>query len=400
MPGVPLPGAVLSATARAVSSGIPLPGQAPHAPSRPQASPADHAHATPAASVSLPGDGVPVAVPVEHVATPSTRPGNGDGGSDTDPLMDPAGASSAPTAAHPDPSALPTTAGVPPATSGPYATAPRQPTTGPIAAAGSAEAMPSSAAAIEALSRSEFGLTDTADAPVGSIDLGTDAALSIGTRRRAPWWVAFGVSATVVIGGGVVAASSRSDAAAANAKAAAKPAVPAAVEPEPDSVGESLWQLARVNEPDDNRASPFRQRHQLLDTLATTPEAGRIDIRRNLALDLLQAGQSDEPCTVLGTALARIELAPDPYFTEVLERTAIPATGPGCTGLSRRRDSLVALLSGEAPGGADEAVDSAPDPKAAAKRRRRGATAKSKPAPQPSAEPERPRAGGLRPFGG
>jgi len=228
---------------------------------------------------------------------------------------------------HPAPADQPTTAEPVP---GSYTPVPEPAASGVVPRAG--------------MSAPDFAVSDTGQAPQGSIDFGTDAALTVGSRRGGAWWAALAGSMVAVALLGVgVASATRSE-----PKAAPAPQtpVPEAETPAPEAVPDVLWQLARVNELDDGRVSSFEERHALLDELAATAYAGRIDMRRNLALDLMQAEQAPSPCTVVDASLTRIELSPDAYFVTPLERMTMPG-GEDCSGLEERRLAVLAQLRGD-----------------------------------------------------
>lgn len=100
-----------------------------------------------------------------------------------------------------------------------------------------------------------------------------------------------------------------------------------------------LQQLAQVNTYDLERALMYPERHALMDELFADPQARpMINQRVNLALDLLQADQSDAPCGVFRTSLRAIEAARDPFFDDALGRAVPPRASDGedaqqCEGL-------------------------------------------------------------------
>jgi len=190
-------------------------------------------------------------------------------------------------------------------------------------------------------SGSEFPVRDTSQGGShgGTGPRGLTNTLPPPTASRRAWWSAFGAAAGVVLIVGVAAAAMRS-------APPAPPATPAPANslPEPE-LAEHWWLLARVNEPADARATDYTDRHRILDGLAGTPAASRIDVRRNLVLDLVQADQTGAPCEVIAGAMARIEHAPHRYFVPALNALVLPTDGPGCSGLTERREALLATIS-------------------------------------------------------
>jgi cell division septation protein DedD len=188
--------------------------------------------------------------------------------------------------------------------------------------------------------------------------------------------------------------------------------VAAAVEPvaEPDT----LLALALVNDPDLANARPYRERHALIDELAPTEDAKRIDQRLNLALDLRQAGQAPDPCRAYEGALAQIEARADAWFASHVREAGVPG---GCHAVLPRRESVLASLTAtprvEVEPTPEVVPATQPEPEARSKKPRRGktlATAPSKPDPAttpPASEPAtKPETGiaskideELKPFG-
>src|SRR5688572_3654482 len=185
---------------------------------------------------------------------------------------------------------------------------------------------------------------------------------------------------------------------------------------------DDLALLAMVNEPVLSRAQPYPQRHAWLERLAVSPDAGRVDRRLNLALDLLQAAQAPRPCAVFREALGRIEASKDRYYTEFVERSRPPtARDQGstvdepCDELEGARVAVIQSLehddtadteamvddTGQASGAAGDGnradleanVDSStPDDRTRSARRdlkSRSRRSQASPPPSPSAETER-----------
>jgi len=66
-------------------------------------------------------------------------------------------------------------------------------------------------------------------------------------------------------------------------------------------------------------------RHRILDALAGSEAADRVDSDWNLELDVHQAGSAGRPCVAFAQTLAKIEDRPDPRFIAALSRTDPPA---------------------------------------------------------------------------
>ena len=164
--------------------------------------------------------------------------------------------------------------------------------------------------------------------------------------------------------------------------------------------------LNLVNQDDWTLALQYEPRHTVLERLEKDAAlSAAVDARLNVALDLVQAGQSPAPCDTYDTALAVIEARPDSYFVSAL-RAAEPPTGTtGCPGdLSGRRATLLARLAPvvEETVEPDEVEEAEPveasKPKPRPKSRPKSKPkSKPKPEPEPAADP--PKKGGLRPFG-
>lgn len=326
---------------------------------------------------------------------------------DTSPAGAGLGPSSAPTgpscAPHDpldpsDRSALPTTAGVPPATSAGASSPSYRATGSGFVPTGSAPVAVDSGLVVRQSSAPEFMVGDTASAPVGSIDLGTGAAMPSATGRAGAWWVAFSMTTAAVVALGIGAAVMlREPVAAPQLAITSVPVAPPVAEPS-DSLPDSLWQLARLNEPDDERASNYTERHRLLAMLSATADANRIDIRRNLALDLVQSHETDDPCVVIGSVVTRIELAPDLYFLDALRRVEIPIAGAGCQGLDARRLALLGEISDEPT--PSPVAEPAPEPSRKKRRPKKAVRRKKEVGPTADHKPKDRSSSGLRPFGG
>jgi serine/threonine protein kinase len=117
------------------------------------------------------------------------------------------------------------------------------------------------------------------------------------------------------------------------------PDAPAPIAETPDT--ERL--LALVNDPQFGAREGYVRRHELLDALATTDAAARIDRKQQVGLDLLQAAQSPTPCKTFATSLAAIEKAGADAYTDVLRDARVPdpaADAPACAGLGDALDRL------------------------------------------------------------
>ncbi|HET6581805.1 MAG TPA: serine/threonine-protein kinase [Nannocystaceae bacterium] len=104
--------------------------------------------------------------------------------------------------------------------------------------------------------------------------------------------------------------------------------------------------LAAVNHPDRTRALDFGERHSVLAELRKHPEVwSRVDTRLQLVLDLMQAGDSADPCSTMDHALLEIAKLGDPYFLDALNEATIPAHHPACDGLRERLIAVRAQVS-------------------------------------------------------
>jgi len=118
---------------------------------------------------------------------------------------------------------------------------------------------------------------------------------------------------------------------------------------------DDLQALAMVNDPEFSRAQPYSLRHALMERLAVSMDAGRVDRRLNLAFDLLQADQAPRPCAVFREALDRIAASKDPYYADAVNRATVPTPGYAsthdepCDGLEAARFALATSLVREPP---------------------------------------------------
>jgi serine/threonine protein kinase len=173
------------------------------------------------------------------------------------------------------------------------------------------------------------------------------------------WWLAnvpTGSAAQPAAQAEMSSASATSDA---PGSQKAVPGPSPAVTPAPDLGADMLQQLTQVNEKDPAKVLDYRERHEMLAHLATSPTAAKlVDTDVNVGFDLLQAGQSSTPCTTFATALSAIEASKESDFVPVLQRARAPdpvsVSGAGkapdgsCEGLEERRAALLAQLSGAA----------------------------------------------------
>jgi serine/threonine protein kinase len=137
------------------------------------------------------------------------------------------------------------------------------------------------------------------------------------------------------------------------------PRVDPPADPGPEIEGNSLQQLAQVNQADPDQALPYAERHALFARLEANPKtASLLDHRANLAIDLHQASQTKTPCESYLATLRTMESSRDPYFTKALESAALPTVGgEACSNeaeLAARRATLVTALA-KSP--SDDAAD-------------------------------------------
>ncbi|HWB78595.1 MAG TPA: protein kinase, partial [Nannocystaceae bacterium] len=135
----------------------------------------------------------------------------------------------------------------------------------------------------------------------------------------------------------------------------------------PTSAELEAW-LAAVHQTDATRALPFPARHVLLEKLAASSAAARVDHDLQAALDLRQAEAAREPCRTFATALDRIAATlandPRPSLLDAIADVKLPdpartpaagrAPDASCEGLAAR---LAALRPSTATG-ADAAAGS------------------------------------------
>ncbi|PRP90000.1 hypothetical protein ENSA5_69430 [Enhygromyxa salina] len=119
-------------------------------------------------------------------------------------------------------------------------------------------------------------------------------------------------------------------------------------------------------------------RHRIIDELQHEPAmVARIDLRRHLALDLSQAGDSPTPCAAFASALDTIAAGDDPYFVDALMTKALVApAAPGvgedasaCAGLDAKLEQVRAQFRTNHPKAAAKAERSSSKKK---KRKKRG----------------------------
>jgi serine/threonine protein kinase len=176
-------------------------------------------------------------------------------------------------------------------------------------------------------------------------------------RSKAP--IAIAIAAALVLAGGL--AWWRLGASPDTATASSTPPVDAtptattphvgnAVPPTPAEI--EAW-LAAVHQTDPARALPLPARHVLLEKLAASSAATRVDLDVQAALDLLQADAAREPCRTFAKALDRIERAridPSQPVLDAIARAHVPdpaktpAAGrppdAGCDGLHARLQAM------------------------------------------------------------
>jgi hypothetical protein len=183
------------------------------------------------------------------------------------------------------------------------------------------------------------GPVDTRDAP----QLGTQAPPHVGGWPRTPtpaWLLVSAPALSIGLLGSAVVWRLGPNAAPVEVAAASDEVAEDGLEP-------ALVDLAAVNDP--AAVLPFRARHAALDRLAPSDHAPRIDHRLNLALDLTQAGDADEPCSVYAASLAAVAAQPDAYFRRVLEGSAVPeGSSATCRGLAELRAEVLAKLTSDA----------------------------------------------------
>jgi serine/threonine protein kinase len=119
---------------------------------------------------------------------------------------------------------------------------------------------------------------------------------------------------------------------------------------------------------DETAALSYVDRHRILDQLGNDPALlARVDMKRQLALDLEQAASSPAPCTAFLDALNGIEESNDPYFLTVLSSRGLDIpTEPGlgesglnCNGLDAKLERIKGTLAANHPEEAAKAERSA-----------------------------------------
>lgn len=109
---------------------------------------------------------------------------------------------------------------------------------------------------------------------------------------------------------------------------------------------------------DESAELSYVDRHRILHELSRDPTlVPRIDLRRQLVLDLSQASTAPAPCTAFASALDRIAASDDPHFFETLmDRSLEVPNTPGvgedasdCTGLDAKRDQVEDILAANHP---------------------------------------------------
>jgi hypothetical protein len=126
---------------------------------------------------------------------------------------------------------------------------------------------------------------------------------------------------------------------------------------------------------DETAKLSYVDRHRILDAIDNDPLLlPRVDLRRQLALDLEQAASASAPCTAFADALDRVAKSDDPYYLEPLSQRdlTIPDT-PGvgetaedCAGLEAKYEQVKGTLAANHP---DEAAKAE---KTAKKKKKKG----------------------------
>ncbi len=219
-------------------------------------------------------------------------------------------------------------------------------------------------------------------------------------RPRTPWGLLAGVAGAValLVAGGLWFALREGDGAPAEPAADASPmpepgATPAASPAELDA-----WHAA-VHARDPAALPGYVRRHELLTRLRAAGRGDRIDAKRQLELDLLQADDAPRPCAVFGATLDAIALAPAGYADVLAQAHAPdPARTPAagvmpdlpCDGLAARLGSLRGegrdALAGAAvaPAVAPAPAGVSRNPATPSKPRRKPATTATGSAPTPA----------------
>jgi serine/threonine protein kinase len=181
-----------------------------------------------------------------------------------------------------------------------------------------------------------------ATTPSASFDRNPASGASVDALRgsRLPWVVA-GVGALLL--GGLASWQLQPSAAPPSLAAdlpASEPVAPAPLVPATTPAPQPLaaasspsadeleaW-LVAAHQSDPTRALPLPARHLLLDRLAVSSVAARVDAQLQTALDLLQAEQASTPCRIFGAALDRIAGDPatirPPVFDDALAHARLP----------------------------------------------------------------------------
>ncbi len=87
---------------------------------------------------------------------------------------------------------------------------------------------------------------------------------------------------------------------------------------------------------------PYIQRHAATDHLDKAGHRDRINAPLQLALDLWQARDANDPCAAFGAALTASEEAPDSYLAGTLGAVTVPTTADGepCAGHEQQLEAL------------------------------------------------------------
>lgn len=247
--------------------------------------------------------------------------------------------------------------------------------------------------------------TDIADPPMPLHQpRSSNRSLTIGLATAAA--VAAGIVAYVVATGGtstpesdsadgVVAAASALTGPPAGEVPVAAPAEDAAAAParadddaEPLEGNPIVW-LSQVNRRDLGAVLPYRERHRLLDELASRAGvSSRVNDRWNAMLDLWQAGDAPTPCATFASALASLEESPtEGAERDLIRRIVVPTPAPGSAAGVAPDESCTGLSEAFAK---YSATPRAPTSKRSSRSRSRSAASastKSAPAPAPAAAP-------------
>ncbi|PRQ07420.1 serine/threonine-protein kinase [Enhygromyxa salina] len=119
---------------------------------------------------------------------------------------------------------------------------------------------------------------------------------------------------------------------------------------------------------DETASLGYVTRHRIIDELQHDPSmVARMDLRRQLALDLAEAAGSPTPCVAFSKTLDTIANSDDPYYLDALHNRSltIPATpGPGeadsaCVGLDAKLAQVQGQLAANHPEAAAKATQTA-----------------------------------------